>query len=73
MWTAEGWLYLAVVLDRYSRTVIGWAMGTRRIGDLAERALSMALANRIPATGLLHHSARGSQYAATSYQRLLGE
>lgn len=73
VWTAEGWLYLAVVLDLYSRTVIGWAMGTRLIGDLAERALIMALANRIPATGLLHHSDRGSQYAATSYQRLLGE
>jgi putative transposase len=71
--TAEGWLYLAVVLDLYSRTVIGWAMGTRLIGDLAERALIMALANRLPATGLLHHSDRGSQYAATSYQRLLGE
>jgi transposase InsO family protein len=73
VWTAEGWLYLAVVLDLYSRTVIGWAMGTRLIGDLAERALIMALANRIPATGLLHHSDRGSQYAATRYQRLLGE
>ncbi len=73
VWTTEGWLYLAVVLDLYSRTVIGWAMGTRLIGDLAERALIMALANRIPATGLLHHSDRGSQYAATSYQRLLGE
>lgn len=73
VWTAEGWLYLAVVLDLYSRTVIGWAMGIRLIGDLAERALIMALANRIPATGLLHHSDRGSQYAATSYQRLLGE
>ena len=73
VWTTEGWLYLAVVLDLYSRTVIGWAMGTRLIGDLAERALIMALANRIPATGLLHHSDRGSQYAARSYQRLLGE
>ena len=73
VWTTEGWLYLAVVLDLYSRTVIGWAMGTRLIGDLAERVLIMALANRIPATGLLHHSDRGSQYAATSYQRLLGE
>ena len=73
VWTAEGWLYLAVVLALYARTVIGWAMGIRLIGDLAERALIMALANRIPATGLLHHSDRGSQYAATSYQRLLGE
>ena len=71
VWTTEGWLYLAVVLDLYSRLVIGWAMGHRLTVDLAERALIMALANRIPTAGLLHHSDRGSQYAATSYQRLL--
>ena len=73
VWTTEGWLYLAVVLDLYSRTVIGWAMGHRLTVDLAERALTMALANRKPTAGLLHHSDRGSQYAAHSYQRLLGE
>ena len=73
VWTTEGWLYLAVVLDLYSRPVIGWAMGHRLTVDLAERALTMALANRTPTAGLLHHSDRGSQYAATSYQRLLGE
>jgi putative transposase len=73
VWTAEGWLSLAVVLDLYSRTVIGWARGHRLTVDLAERALTMALANRTPTVGLLHHSDRGSQYAATSYQRLLGE
>jgi putative transposase len=73
VWTTEGWLYLAVVLDLYSRTVIGWAMGHRLTVDLAERALTMAVANRKPTAGLLHHSDRGSQYAATSYQRLLGE
>jgi putative transposase len=55
VWTAEGWLYLAVVLDRYSCTVIGWAMGHRLIVDLAEQALTMALANRNPKTELLHH------------------
>jgi transposase InsO family protein len=71
VWTTEGWLYLAVVLDLYSRRVIGWAMGHRLTVDLAERALTMALANRAPTAGLLHHSDRGSQYAATSYQRLL--
>jgi transposase InsO family protein len=71
IWTAEGWLYLAVVLDLYSRTVIGWAMGHRLTVDLAEHALTMALANRKPTAGLLHHSDRGSQYAATSYQQLL--
>ncbi len=73
VWTADGWLYLAVVLDLYSRLVIGWAMGTRLTGDLAQCALTMALTNRRPATGLVHHSDRGSQYAATSYQRLLDE
>ena len=73
VWTTEGWLYLAVVLDLYSRTVIGWAMGHRLTVELAEGALTMALANRQPTAGLLPHSDRGSQYAATRYQRLLGE
>jgi putative transposase len=73
VWTTEGWLYLAVVLDRYSRTVIGWAMGHRLTVDLAERALTMALTHRKPMARLLHHSDRGSQYAARRYQRLLGE
>ena len=71
VWTMEGWLYLAVLLDLYSRRVVGWAMGQRLTVDLAERALTMALANRAPTAGLLHHSDRGSQYAATSYQRVL--
>jgi putative transposase len=73
VWTTEGWLYLAVVLDLYSRLVIGWAMGHRLTVELAEQALTMALANRNPQAGLLHHSDRVSQYAATDYQRLLGE
>ena len=73
VWTTEGWLYLAVVLDLYSRIVIGWAMGHRLTVDLAERALTMALVKRTPTAGLLHHSDRGSQYAAHRYQRLLGE
>jgi len=73
IWTAAGWLYLAVVLDLYSRTVVGWVMGHRLTVDLAERALTMALTHRKPTAGLLHHSDRGSQYAARSYQRLLGE
>jgi putative transposase len=71
VWTAEGWLYLAVILDLYSRLVIGWAMGQRLIGELAEDALAMALANRQPRAGLVHHSDRGSQYAATRYQHVL--
>ena len=71
VWTTEGWLYLAVILDLYSRLVIGWAMGHRLTVELAEQALTMALANRNPLAGLLHHSDRGSQYAAMSYQLLL--
>ena len=71
VWTAEGWLYLAVILDLYSRRVIGWAMGSRLTVNLAERALTMALTNRTRTAGLLHHSDRGSPYAATSYQRVL--
>jgi transposase InsO family protein len=71
VWTAEGWLYLAVVLDLYSRAVIGWAMGARLTGDFVQHALTMALQQRTPTRGLLHHSDRGSQYAATSYQQLL--
>ena len=73
VWTAEGWLYLAVILDLYSRLVIGWAMGHRLTGELAEQALTMVLTHRKPTAGLLHHSDRGSQYAAMRYQRLLGE
>ena len=71
VWTTEGWLYLAVLLDLYSRRVVGWAMGHRLTVELAEQALTMALANRNPLAGLLHHSDRGSQYAATSYQLAL--
>ncbi len=71
VWTLEGWLYVAVLLDLYSRRVVGWAMGQRLTVELVEQALTMAVANRAPAAGLVHHSDRGSQYAATSYQRLL--
>lgn len=71
VWTTEGWLNLAVVLDLYSRTVIGWALGSRLTGDLAQQALTMAIRHRTPKVGLLHHSNRGSQYAATAYQPLL--
>jgi len=71
VWTLEGWLYLAVLLDLYSRRVIGWAMSQRITVELTEQALTMALAKRAPMAGLLHHSDRGSQYAATSYQRVL--
>jgi putative transposase len=62
-----------VVLDLYSRTVIGWAMGPRLTVDLAKRALTMALTHRKLTAGLLHHSDRGNQYSARRYQRLLSE
>jgi transposase InsO family protein len=69
--TAQGWLYLAVVLDLYSRKVVGWAMDTTMTAGLVERALRAALVSRRPGAGLLHHSDRGSQYASLPYQALL--
>lgn len=71
LWTDEGWLYLAVVLDLYSRAVIGWAMGPRLAASLAQDALTMAIWRRKPAAGLLHHSDRGVQYASRDYQQQL--
>jgi transposase InsO family protein len=68
--TAEGWLYLAVILDLYSRRVVGWAMGPVDT-DLVERAWQMAVANRYPPAQLLHHSDRGSQYTSEVYLNLL--
>jgi len=69
--TGEGWLYLAVILDLYSRFAVGWAMSERITDDLTLNALGMALARRQPPQGLLHHSDRGSQYASGAYQRVL--
>lgn len=69
--TAEGWLYLAVVLDLYSRRIVGWAMSDRLERQLVIDALQMALLARRPPPGLLHHSDRGSQYASEDYQALL--
>jgi len=71
IWTREGWLYLAVVLDLYSRRVIGWAVSSRMKRDLAIRALNMAMALRKPPKGCIHHSDRGSQYCSRDYQKLL--
>jgi transposase InsO family protein len=71
MGTAQGWLYLAVVLDIFSRLVVGWAMDAHRDEALVEQAARMALARRHPEPGLLHHSDRGSQYTAEDYQHLL--
>jgi putative transposase len=71
LWTQEGWLYLAVLLDLFSRRVVGWAVSDRLGADLAVSALQMALEQRRPPRGLLHHSDRGCQYAASSYQAIL--
>ena len=69
--TREGWLYLAVVLDLASRRVVGWAVGDSLAAELALDALQMALEERRPAPGLVHHSDRGVQYACTAYRELL--
>ena len=69
--TRQGWLYLAVVLDLGTRTVVGWAMGATLQAQLAIDALSMALQRRQPAPGLMHHSDRGVQYACGAYQEIL--
>lgn len=71
VWTREGWLYLAVILDLHSRRVIGWAVSNRMKRDLAIRALNMAIALRRPAKGCLHHTDRGSQYCSHDYQKIL--
>lgn len=69
--TMEGWLYLAVLIDLYSRRVVGWAVSTRLTLDLVEAALKRALYERVPGPGLMHHSDRGSQYTSADYQREL--
>ena len=71
--TGEGWLYLAVVLDLFSRRIVGWAMDETITAELACRALDMAWHSRRPAVGLIFHSDRGSQYASHRYTELLAE
>src|SRR5438105_3503015 len=71
IWTLEGWLYLAVMLDLFSRRVVGFAMSERIDLQLALDALVMAIKQRQPAAGLLHHSDRGSQYASYQYRQVL--
>jgi len=71
IWTSEGWLYLAGVVDLYSRTVVGWSMSHRITRQLTLDAMNQAIGRRRPQPGLLHHSDRGSQYAACDYQDLL--
>jgi transposase InsO family protein len=69
--TREGWLYLSAVLDLASRRVVGWSMQDRPTSSLAIDAVKMALSNRRPDSGLLHHSDRGIQYAASDFRKLL--
>ena len=71
IWTAEGWLFLAVVLDLFSRRVVGWSMQSRMSAELVTDALVMALWRRRPGQALLHHSDQGSQYTSALFQRLL--
>lgn len=71
IWTHEGWLYLAVILDLHSRRVVGWAVSDRMKKDLAIRALDMAVNLRRPAKDCIFHSDRGSQYCAYDYQKKL--
>ena len=68
VWTREGWLYLAVVMDLFARRVVGWAVSDRLHKELALTALRRALVVRRPGAGLLHHSDRGSQYCSIEYQ-----
>ena len=71
VWTSEGWLYLAVILDLHSRRVVGWSVSDRMKKDLAIRALDMAVRLRNPPPGCIFHSDRGSQYCSYAYQKKL--
>jgi putative transposase len=71
LWTGEGWLYLATVIDLYSRLVVGWAMSERMTAQLVCDALQMALWRRRMPTGVIVHSDRGSQYCSGAYQALI--
>jgi transposase InsO family protein len=71
IWTRSGWIYLAVILDLFSRRVVGWAMSTKIDKKLVMTALNMAVGQRRPEPGLLHHTDRGSQYTADTYRKIL--
>ncbi len=73
IWTAEGWLYVAAVIDLYSRRVVGWSMSASMTADLVTEALMMALWRRGKPDALMHHSDRGSQYTSEQFQRLMAE
>ena len=71
IWTDEGWLYLATVIDLFSRKVVGWAMDKRMTSALVNKALLMAIWSRKPKPGLIWHTDRGSQYASNSHRKIL--
>lgn len=73
VWTLEGWLYVAVVLDLFSRRVVGWSMNARMTSELVADALMMAIWRRGRPKAVLHHSDRGSQYGSEAFQRLLAD
>lgn len=73
IWTAEGWLYVAAVLDLFSRRVVGWSMSATMTAELVTDALVMAIWRRGRPRALLHHSDRGSQYTSEAFQRLMAE
>jgi len=73
VWTREGWLYVAAVLDLFSRRIVGWSMKARMTADLVTDALVMAIWRRRPDTDLLHHSDQGSQYTCEQFQKLLAD
>lgn len=73
IWTGEGWLYLAVTMDLFSRKIVGWSLQDHMRKDLVINAFKMGLARRRPKEGLLHHSDRGSQYASSDFQQILSQ
>jgi transposase InsO family protein len=73
IWTGEGWLYLAIVLDLFSRAIVGWSMSERMTRSLVIAAYILAVKRRNPLPGLIHHSDRGSQYASSDFQALLAK
>jgi putative transposase len=73
IWTDEGWLYLAIVLDLFNREVVGWSIKPRMTADIVTDALMMAWFRRRPEPGALHHSDRGSQYASHDFQAKLAK
>ena len=73
MWTAEGWLYVAAVIDLFSRRVVGWSMSTAMTAQLVTDALVMAIWRRGKPDALLHHSDRGSQYTSEQFQKLMAD